>query len=92
MVAPGARPGIAGIRAGWLYWITTVLMILAGGGLATLYGVPIGAWLALNVGASAPALIGALSAPPPPPGKPADRDAVRPLGLREFLAFGRRGA
>jgi hypothetical protein len=48
-----------------MYWILTVLMILAGGGLAALYGLgPINAVTVANLGASAPALIGALAAPP----------------------------
>jgi hypothetical protein len=48
-----------------MYWVLTVLMILAGGGLAALYGLgPINAVTVANLGASAPALIGALAAPP----------------------------
>ena len=48
-----------------IYWVLTVLMILAGGGLAVLYGLgPINAVTVANIGASAPALIGALAAPP----------------------------
>jgi hypothetical protein len=48
-----------------IYWVLTVLMILAGGGLAALYGLgPINAVTVANIGASAPALIGALAAPP----------------------------
>lgn len=47
------------------YWVLTALMIVAGGGLAVLYGTgPINAVTVANIGASAPALIGALAAPP----------------------------
>jgi hypothetical protein len=47
------------------YWLVTFAMVLAGGGLAILYGYaePRNALIVLNLGASAPALLGALAAP-----------------------------
>jgi hypothetical protein len=46
------------------YWAITVVMILLGGGVATLYGIESQNAIALvNLGASAPALIGAFSKP-----------------------------
>jgi hypothetical protein len=48
------------------YWAITVAMVLGGGVLAVLYGFdePRNALMVMNVGASAPALIGALAAAP----------------------------
>ena len=58
-------PSLPDFASRWIYWVLTVLMILAGGGLAVLYGLgPINAITVANIGASAPALIGALAAPP----------------------------
>lgn len=56
------------------YWIVTALMILAGGALVIIYlrsGVSIQAIVAVNLGASAPLLIGTLVAQTPSiePGK-----------------------
>jgi hypothetical protein len=47
-----------------LYWIVTIGMAIAGGGLVYLYilsGTNISPFLALNIGASAPLLIGKLA-------------------------------
>lgn len=57
-----------------LYWLPTIGMILAGGGLAAAYtgsGAQIGPLLAINVGASAPLIFGTLArtAPDISPGK-----------------------
>jgi len=47
------------------YWLLTFAMIAAGGLIATAYGSgPVNAIQAMNIGASAPALIGALFAEP----------------------------
>jgi hypothetical protein len=58
----------------WFYWATTVLMITAGGLLVVIYlrsGISVQPILAVNVGASAPLLIGTVlgQAPSIPPGK-----------------------
>jgi hypothetical protein len=50
------------------YWLVTLLMVLAGGGLALAYiksNVGLNAVLALNVGASAPLILGTLAAQAP---------------------------
>jgi hypothetical protein len=47
-----------------IYWLITLAMIAAGGGLAVIYvksGVNLNAFIALNVGASAPLILGTLS-------------------------------
>jgi hypothetical protein len=47
----------------WFYWFTTILMCLAGGGLVVAYlksGVTIVPILAVNIGASAPLILGSL--------------------------------
>jgi hypothetical protein len=46
------------------YWALTILMILAGGGLVIIYvksGVPVQAFMAVNLGASAPLILGSLA-------------------------------
>jgi hypothetical protein len=55
-----------------IYWVLTVLMILAGGVLAFAYSKigDINALLAINVGASAPLIIGGLANSPAPQPKP----------------------
>ena len=53
----------------WLYWLVTVLMALSGGGLVYLYsisGMTLNPVLALNIGASAPLLLGKLGEGTPP--------------------------
>jgi hypothetical protein len=52
----------------WFYWLTTLAMILCGGGLAFIYvksGVALAPIVAVNIGASAPLIIGSLTAAPP---------------------------
>ena len=54
------------------YWIVTILMVLAGGGLVFIYlasGVPMKPIIAVNIGASAPLIIGRLTAQTPQAGK-----------------------
>jgi len=58
----------------WFYWATTLLMVAAGGLLVVIYlrsGIAVQPILAVNVGASAPLLIGTVlgQAPSIPPGK-----------------------
>ncbi len=72
------------------YWIITILLILAGGGLALLYGYTnVNALLAANIGASAPLIIRALAstAPSGTSGVPPDKSIVKPpVSLLNFLA------
>ena len=68
---PGSFP--AWLRSPF-YWIITLLMILAGGVLVVVYlksAFTLNPVLAVNVGASAPLIIGTLvsQAPPPPLGR-----------------------
>ena len=52
----------------WFYWLMTLLMIGSGGLVALVYvksGVSLSPLLAVNVGASAPLIIGSLTAAPP---------------------------
>jgi hypothetical protein len=56
------------------YWIVTIAMLCAGAGVVFVYlksGIPLNPLLAVNVGASAPLIIGSLvsQAPNIPPGK-----------------------
>ena len=53
----------------WLYWAVTFLMAVSGGGLVFLYamsGTVLSPILALNIGASAPLLLGKLVQQTPP--------------------------
>ena len=59
------------LRSPW-YWTMTTLMILSGGGLVIVYvksQIALTPFLAMNIGASAPLIIGSLvaQAPPIPP-------------------------
>jgi hypothetical protein len=61
------------IRSPW-YWTLTALMILSGGGLVAIYlksSIQVAPILAVNIGASAPLILGTLVAQVPalPPGK-----------------------
>lgn len=50
------------------YWVITIMMILCGGGLVDIYlksGIDLKALVAVNIGASAPLIIGALVAQTP---------------------------
>jgi len=52
----------------WFYWVMTLFMILSGGIMALIYvssGVKLSPIVAVNIGASAPLLIGSLTASPP---------------------------
>lgn len=76
------------------YWFLTVAMILAGGLIAIAYGTrATNAILAMNLGASTPAIIGALATRPKNirDGEERNFDGSLPVGnrLRAFLAFGR---
>ena len=54
-------PVLPDYAKGWVYWIITIVMILAGGGLAVAYGGDIKTHIqAINIGASAPLIIKAL--------------------------------
>ncbi len=60
------------IRSAW-YWTLTVLMVLSGGGLVAIYltsNIQVAPILAVNIGASAPLILGTLVAQVPaiPPG------------------------
>jgi hypothetical protein len=51
------------------YWVVTILMILAGGGLVWVYnksGLDLTPIIAVNIGASAPLIIGSLAQSKPP--------------------------
>lgn len=52
----------------WFYWLITTVMVLAGGGLVVIYllsDIPLKPDLAVNIGASAPLLIGTFVAQSP---------------------------
>jgi hypothetical protein len=75
------------------YWIVTVLMMLAGGGLVLIQGVaPENPWLAINVGITAPLILkGFASVVPIQPGGPASTPSFEPRkmvqpNLVNFLA------
>ena len=67
--------GIPDYAKSWLYWIVTLVMILLGGLLVFVYqrieGIELNLLLALNIGASAPLLVGTLTSQSPTsdPGK-----------------------
>ena len=76
-----------------VYWLLTVAMILAGGCIAAVYGAgPVSAIQAMNIGAAAPAIIGALAVEPGRSTRVAKRNLDGSLAnsnrLREFLSFG----
>jgi hypothetical protein len=69
--APGSLPQFL---KSWFYWVITLAMILAGGILVVIYlssDIPVKPILAVNIGASAPLLIGTFVAQTPSisPGK-----------------------
>lgn len=62
------KPNLPPYLRSWFYWIMTLLMIGTGGAVALVYvksGVSLSPLLAVNVGASAPLIIGGLTAAPP---------------------------
>lgn len=82
----------------WIYWALTIAMIIMGGLIAVAYGTDsTNAVLAMNLGASAPAIIGALATPPKGTqggthskgfdGRQSGNTGG-PSRLRRFLAFG----
>ena len=71
---------IGDYKNGAIYWVITILMILAGGALAWIWSLMgnINAILAVNVGASAPLIIaGVLNTPPPTPKPPTPTGSLR---------------
>lgn len=81
------------------YWAITLIMICAGGGISILYGLePRNALMAVNVGASAPAIIAAFSVQQPSvledrsgttrTRAAGERRAKRNDSIRSFLGFG----
>jgi hypothetical protein len=76
-------PRIAAYRKGARYCITTLVMILVGGVLATLYGVePKSALLVAHVGLTAPLIIKSLAQIP----AETSRDFSKPPSIVHFLA------
>ncbi len=79
----------------WTYWCLTIAMILAGGLIAVAYGTdPKSALLAMNLGASTPAIIGTLAAQSAQSKTGANEKSFSGPGpgrnrLRNFIAFGR---
>ena len=74
------------------YWALTVAMIVVGGLIALAYGIEkTNAILAMNLGASAPAIIGSLATQPKNTGteRNISGPSSPPSRLRTFLAFGR---
>jgi len=76
-------PRIAAYLKGVRYWVTTVVMILVGGILATLYGIEEkSAILVTHIGLTAPLIIKALAQIPP-------QGTTKGMGgpsIRDFLA------
>ncbi len=60
--------GVPDYAKSWPYWAVTIIMCLVGGGLVCAYqaseGVDLNPILAVNIGASAPLILGALSGQP----------------------------
>jgi hypothetical protein len=90
-------PELPPYRTSLFYWGITIVMICAGGLLATLYGISArSAIMIANIGASAPALIGSLATAA---GAKDENRQTRSIGdsaqpeeqerVRRFLAFGR---
>jgi hypothetical protein len=77
-----------------VYWLLTLAMIAVGGGMAVVYGTgPTNAIQAMNIGAAAPAILGALSAVPgggTTGGRSRKFDGSTPIHnrFRQFLTFG----
>jgi hypothetical protein len=90
---------IGDYKNGAIYWVITILMILAGGALAWIWSLMgnINAILAVNVGASAPLIIaGVLNTPPPTQKTPTPTglgiaetaiDAEKKGKAREFISW-----
>jgi hypothetical protein len=74
------------------YWVITVLMVLAGGGLALLQGVdPSNPWLGINVGITAPLILKAFASavpvqPPSQGGVSFEPKSAPPPNLVNFYA------
>ena len=71
------------------YWIITILMIIAGGGLAYVYMLmgDLNAILAVNVGASAPLIISGLANTPPKQVTTGEGETKSEPRLRDFLSW-----
>ena len=73
--------------ASWFYWGVTVAMILVGGVVAALYGTKdVNAILAVNIGASAPAIIRTLATTVPNPPAPNPPAPPSPPSALNFLS------
>ena len=71
------------------YWVITILMIIAGGGLAYVYMLmgDLNAILAVNVGTSAPLIISSLASTPPKQVRTGKDEALPEPKLRDFLSW-----
>jgi hypothetical protein len=88
-IRESARFPIYAARAG--YWVITGLMICAGGVMAILYGLDQhNAAALINIGASAPAIIGALATKVPVPEQAAAEESHVDLGQKSFRDYQQR--